>query len=234
MMKVLRSQDRGHANHGWLDSYHTFSFADYFDPQRMGFGSLRVINEDRIEGGAGFPLHPHRDMEIVTYMVEGSLAHRDTLGNEEAIGPGELQRMTAGTGIRHSEFNASKTQPAHLLQIWILPEREDLEPGYEQKSFAEALEKSSLVLAASREGRDGSLKIHQDLDLWMSRPKAGERQDFPLRPGRAAWVQVVRGQVKVADQELRAGDALALVGEERLSLSAQENAEMLIFDLSAK
>jgi hypothetical protein len=232
MKQILRSQDRGHANHGWLDSYHSFSFADYYNPSLMGFRSLRVINEDRVAGGGGFPLHPHHDMEIITYMVDGTLAHRDTMGNNAVIKVGEVQQMSAGTGLRHSEFNPSPDKGAHLLQIWIMPSKHGVQPTYDQKSFVESLEKTSLVLAVSGDGREGSIRINQDAEMWIARPGKGERLEFPLRAERGAWVQVVRGEVEIDGETLKAGDAYAVTEVNALAFQALENSEMLIFDLA--
>jgi len=230
MIDVIRSDSRGAADHGWLKSKHTFSFADYHNPSMMGFGKLRVINEDWIEPGKGFGTHPHRDMEIVTYMVEGALEHKDSMGNGSVIRPGELQRMTAGTGVLHSEFNASQTDKAHLLQIWILPERNGLEPGYEQKLFPVEDKRNRWRLVGSRDGRDGSLTIHQDVNLCSTVLDAGKSIDYSFEGRRRGFVHVVRGTVEIEDEELHAGDALAIVDHASLSIRAKANAELLLFD----
>lgn len=233
MLQLRRAEERGHANHGWLDSHHTFSFANYHDPRFMGFRKLRVINEDRVQPSRGFGTHPHRDMEILSYVIEGGLQHSDSMGNGSVIKPGDVQRMTAGTGVTHSEFNASKVEPVHFLQIWILPERSGLTPGYEQKYFSEADKKGNLRLVASRDGRDGSVTIHQDLNLYASVLGSGETLAQPIVAGRHAWVQVVRGEVKVNDQPLRAGDGAALSEEAMLRLEGQAGGgEVLVFDLA--
>ena len=232
MIQVRPSAQRGHAERGWLKSYHTFSFADYYDPRHMGFQALRVINEDWIAAGKGFGTHPHDNMEIVTYVVEGALAHRDSTGTQEEIRPGEVQRMSAGTGITHSEFNASDTEPVHLLQIWLLPERRGITPGYEQKAFPEAEKRGKLRLVASRDGRDGSVTIHQHVDLFASLLEPGESVTHPLLPGRHAWLQVVKGAITVNGQALSGGDGAAISEEESLTISAQEPAEFLLFDLN--
>ena len=232
MLYVRRSQDRGHANHGWLDSYHTFSFADYHDPKFMGFSVLRVINEDRISGGNGFPTHPHRDMEIITYIIEGALQHEDTLGTKAVIKPGDVQRMSAGTGIRHSEYNALENQPTHLLQIWLLTEKNGIPPGYEQKNFNERLSNGQLNLVASRDGREGSITVHQDVSLFAARVSAGAQLEHKLEKGRSCWVQVVKGAIETTSGEtLRPGDGLAVTGESRVKLAASGDAELLLFDL---
>lgn len=231
MKQVLRSNQRGHANHGWLDSYHTFSFADYYNPSMMGFRNLRVINQDRVAGGAGFPMHPHRNMEIITYMVDGALEHRDSMGSRKIVRPGEVQRMSAGRGVRHSEMNPA-AEEAHLLQIWIEPDANDIEPEYEQKSFAEALEKKSLVLAVSKDGRDGSMKIHQDADLWVAKTAADETVEFGLENGRSLWLQLVRGEVDVEGETLKPGDALTVSGQSRVSVLSRDKSEFLVFDLA--
>lgn len=231
MKQVLRSNQRGHANHGWLDSYHTFSFADYYNPSMMGFRNLRVINQDRVAGGAGFPMHPHRNMEIITYMVDGALEHRDSMGSRKIVRPGEVQRMSAGRGVRHSEMNPA-AEEAHLLQIWIEPDANDIEPEYEQKSFAEALEKKSLVLAVSKDGRDGSMKIHQDADLWVAKTAADETVEFGLEKGRSLWLQLVRGEVDVEGETLKPGDALTVSGQSRVSVLSRDKSEFLVFDLA--
>jgi redox-sensitive bicupin YhaK (pirin superfamily) len=232
-MITLRPSDaRGRTEIGWLDSRHTFSFGDYYDPAHMGFRSLRVVNEDWVRPGAGFGTHPHRDMEIITYVVEGALQHRDSLGTGSVIRPGEVQRMTAGTGILHSEYNPSAADPVHLVQIWILPERRGLAPGYEQRAFAEAQRQDRLRLVAARDGRDGAVTIHRDVDLFAGLLSAGARVVHALRPGRAAWVQVLRGGVTVNGQTLRAGDGAAVTGEPAVELAAGEAAEVLVFDLA--
>lgn len=232
MKQVLRSEQRGHANHGWLDSYHTFSFADYYNPAMMGFGPLRVINQDRVAGGDGFGMHPHRDMEIITYMVDGAIEHQDSMGSRETVRPGEVQRMSAGTGVRHSEYNPDPKKEAHLLQIWIEPDVRGIEPEYEQKSFVEALEKKSLVLAVSKDGRDGSMKIHRDADLWIGKTSAGETVDLGLAKGRALWLQLVRGEVSVEGETLKPGDAIAINDQDRVSILSREKSEFLVFDLA--
>ena len=232
MIRRRASDERGHANHGWLDTYHTFSFADYHDPAQMGFRSLRVINEDRVRPGHGFGTHPHLDMEIVTYVLEGALAHQDSMGNGSTIRPHEVQRMSAGTGITHSERNASKTEAVHLLQIWILPERRGLAPGYEERTFPPEEKRGRLRLVASRDARDGSVTIHQDVDLFASNLEPGERVEHALRPGRHAWIQVARGALAVNGVALAAGDGAAASDEARLSISATEPSELLVFDLA--
>jgi len=227
----IRPRDRrGHAEHGWLDSWHTFSFADYYDPTYMGFSVLRVINEDFVAPGKGFPTHGHRDMEIVTWILEGALEHKDSLGSGSVIRPGEVQRMSAGTGIRHSEFNPSKTEPVHLLQIWLLPDRQGVTPGYEQKRFDDAELANRLRLLASPDGAAGSVTIHQDARLYVARLDRTELT-HALAPGRRAWVQVARGEVALNGQLLAAGDGAALENEATVSLAAADGAEVLLFDL---
>lgn len=231
MITVRRSEERGHASRGWLESYHTFSFADYYDPRHEQFRDLRVINEDWIAPGQGFGTHPHRDMEIVTVVLEGALAHRDSLGTGSTIRPGEVQRMSAGTGIAHSEFNASDSEPVHLLQIWLLPERAGLEPGYEQKAFP--TDGAPLQLLAARDGRGGAVTIHQDAELYRARLAPGESALHALRPGRHAWLQVTSGTLTVNGTNLRAGDGAAVSDETELRLSANgAPAEALLFDLA--
>lgn len=231
MIKIRRTSERGHFDHGWLKTYHTFSFADYHDPDWMGFRVLRVINEDWVQPGKGFGTHPHRDMEIITYVLEGALEHKDSMGNGSAIIPGEVQRMSAGTGVTHSEFNHSKKEPVHLLQIWILPEKRGITPGYEQKMFSAEEKTGRLRLIASRDGREGSVKIHQDVNLFATTLKTGEKVELKLEPGRHAWVQVARGQVSVNGENLEAGDGAALTQEKSVVLSGRSESEALLFDL---
>ena len=232
MIQLRKANERGHAQHGWLDSYHSFSFADYYDPRHMGFRSLRVINEDRVAPGRGFPTHPHRDMEIVSYVLDGSLSHKDSMGTGSVIKPGDVQRMSAGTGVLHSEFNASNEDQVHFLQIWLLPERRNLPPGYEQKTFDEAQKRGKLRLVASRDGRDGSVTIHQDVALYAGLFDAGEKAEHSLSPGRHAWVHVARGSARVNGLELGAGDAAQLSEEERVSIEGVSGGEVLVFDLA--
>jgi redox-sensitive bicupin YhaK (pirin superfamily) len=232
MIQIRKAAERGHFDHGWLDTYHTFSFSDYYDPAHMGFRSLRVINDDRVAPGQGFGMHGHRDMEIITYVLEGALAHRDTLGNGSVLRPGELQHMTAGTGVRHSEFNPSDTAWVHLYQIWLLPDRQSLTPGYEQKAFSDEERRGRLRLVASPTGENGSLTIHQDARLYLSTLQAGETVAHALKPGRHAWLQVLRGQVSLNGQGLATGDGAAVSAEERLQITAEGNAEVMLFDLA--
>ena len=231
MMKIRKSNERGRANHGWLDTYHTFSFANYFDPQHMGFRSLRVINDDTVLGGGGFDTHPHRDMEIITYVLDGALQHRDSMGHEAVMRAGDVQRISAGTGIQHSEFNASERDPVHLLQIWMLPERKGLTPGYAEKSFASA-HTGQLTLLTSKDGRDGSIRINQDADLFLAKLKAGDKVAHPLPPGRHAWVQVAEGEVTVNGHPLTAGDGAALSDEPAVEITGRAPAQVLVFDLN--
>jgi redox-sensitive bicupin YhaK (pirin superfamily) len=232
MIQIRKSEDRGHAQHGWLDSRHTFSFADYYDPRFMGFRALRVINEDRIEPGRGFGTHPHRDMEIVSYVIEGALAHKDSMGTGSTIKPGDVQRMSAGTGVTHSEFNPSPAELVHFLQIWLLPERNELPPSYEQRKFPEGERRNTLRLVASRDARAGSVRVHQDVDLYASLLSGGAAVELALRPTRHAWVQVVRGDVAVNGTPLAAGDGAALNDERRVRLEAGSETELLLFDLA--
>ena len=233
MLQVIRANQRGHADHGWLNTYHTFSFADYYNPQMMGFRSLRVINEDRVTGGQGFGTHGHADMEILSYVVEGAIAHKDSIGSEEVLRPHEWQRMTAGTGIRHSEYNPSKTDKLHFYQIWILPEKEDLEPGYEQKMFAPEEKSGKLKLVASKEGRDGSLKINQDVSVYNSILQKDEEVSYDLAENRYAWVQVVKGALEIKGEKLNASDGAAISKEKLLNIKATENnTEFILFDLA--
>jgi quercetin 2,3-dioxygenase len=232
MITVRPADERGIADHGWLDSRHTFSFADYYDPEHMGFRALRVINDDRVAPGGGFPTHPHRDMEILTYVLDGALEHRDSLGTGSVIRPGDVQVMSAGTGIRHSEFNHSKDEPVRLLQIWMLPEREGLAPRYDQKAFPDAETKGKLRLVASRDGREGAVTIFQDIDLYAAKLAAGERVAHELKTGRHAWVQMARGRAKVNGKALEEGDGVAVSSERRLEIEGVDGAELLLFDLA--
>ena len=231
MMNIRKSGERGHANHGWLDSYHTFSFADYYDPKHTNFRALRVINEDFIAPGMGFGTHPHSDMEIITYIVKGALQHRDSMGNSAVMRAGDIQRISAGSGIMHSEFNASKSEPVHLLQIWLVPDQKGVEPGYVENSFAKA-ERGTLHLATSKTGRDGSIPIHQDADLYFSKLDAGQKTGLALRPGRHAWLQLIEGELDANGSRLKAGDAAGFSQTDALKLSAVDSAHFLLFDLN--
>lgn len=230
---IRRSQERGHANHGWLDSYHTFSFADYYDPRHMHFRSLRVINEDWVSGGQGFGMHPHRDMEIITYVLEGGLQHRDSMGNGSIIRPGDFQYMSAGTGVQHSEFNPDKNATVHLLQIWIMPDERGVKPTYAEKPMAKA-EAGKLHLITSKSGRDGSISIHQDADLYLARFAGGETIAHELKSGRGAWLQVAEGSVTLNGTVLQQGDAASVKADSDtpLALSATGSAQVLLFDLA--
>jgi redox-sensitive bicupin YhaK (pirin superfamily) len=233
MLTLRKSEDRGRANFGWLDSRHSFSFGHYYDPAHMGFGPLRVINDDRVAGGGGFPTHPHQDMEIISYVLEGGLAHRDSIGNGSVIRPGDVQRMSAGTGIRHSEFNESKSDKAHFLQIWILPERDGLAPSYEQKAFTAAEKRGRLRLVGSRDGRDGSVTIHQDVDLYATLLDEGGSVGHTLREGRIGWVQMARGTATLNGEQLRPGDGVAIDSAGPLELvGTSDDAELLLFDMA--
>ncbi|MFZ5791672.1 MAG: pirin family protein [Pseudomonadota bacterium] len=232
MLTIRPSEARGRARFDWLDSRHSFSFGQYFDPAHMGFRALRVINEDRVVPGGGFATHGHADMEIVSYVLEGALEHKDSLGSGTVIRPGEVQRMTAGTGIQHSEYNPSRIEPVHFLQIWILPERKGLRPSYEQKAFLEADRRGRLCLVASRDGRDGSLTVHQDVSLYASLLGRGQRVEHSFAPGRHGWIQVVRGEILADDQPLKAGDGAAISDEAVISLEGKGEAELLLFDLA--
>ncbi|HET7133671.1 MAG TPA: pirin family protein [Gammaproteobacteria bacterium] len=231
MLNIRRANERGHAEHGWLDSRHTFSFADYYDPKFMGFGPLRVINEDRVQPGEGFGTHSHRDMEIISYVLEGELAHKDSMGNGSVIRPGDVQRMSAGTGVTHSEFNHSPSELVHFLQIWILPERERMRPSYEEKHFDDADKRGRLKLVASGDGRDGSVVIHQDVALYAALLENGERVEHALADGRRAWAQVTRGSVQVNGETLVAGDGAAISAQPAVEIVGADNAEVLLFDL---
>jgi redox-sensitive bicupin YhaK (pirin superfamily) len=232
MITVRKAQERGHAQHGWLDSFHTFSFADYYDPEHMGFRALRVINEDRVAGGQGFGKHSHRDMEILSYVLEGGLEHKDSMGTGEVIRPGDLQRMTAGTGVTHSEFNASQREPVHFLQIWLMPDRRGITPSYEQKAFPRQDKTGRLRLVASPEGADSSVTIHADARVFAGLFDAGQTAEHPLAAGRHAWVHVVRGTARVNGTELGAGDAVALSNERLVRIEGVDASELLVFDLA--
>src|SRR5947208_481971 len=232
MITIRKSEDRGHFDFGWLDTYHTFSFDQYYDPTHMHFRSLRVINEDRVAAAHGFPMHSHQDMEIITYILSGALEHRDSMGNGSVIRPGDVQRMTAGTGVSHSEFNPSRTEPCHLLQIWIMPGARNLTPGYEQKFFAGDELTGRLRLIASRDGKDGAVTINQDANVYAALLKADQSINHPLDADRYAWLQLARGALEVNDAHLRAGDGAAIKKESRVTISAAEDSEFLLFDLA--
>lgn len=232
MITIRPSNERGRTRLQWLDSRHTFSFDRYYDPRHMGFRALRVINEDRVEPGTGFGMHPHRDMEILTWVLEGALEHKDSTGASSVIHPGELQRMSAGTGITHSEYNPSQTEPVHLLQIWILPERRGLEPEYEQRSFDMGAARGRWLLIASRDGRDGAATVHQDVELYVARLEPNQQITYSLNPDRHAWVQVARGSVTLNAMALNQGDGAAVSQERELRLAGIESAEVLLFDLA--
>jgi len=233
MFQVTRAEDRGHTEVGWLNSHHSFSFGDFYNPQKMGFRALRVINEDVVHAGMGFGTHPHRDMEIISYVLNGQLSHKDSMGNGSVIKPGDVQRMSAGTGVLHSEHNASQSDEVHFLQIWIVPEEKGIQPGYEQKSFSEEDRRGKLRLLASRDGRDGSVTVHQDVSLYGTVLSQGERLEFNLAQGRHAWVQVARGTAVVNGQALKAGDGVAISDAKALELRADgDTAELLLFDLA--
>jgi quercetin 2,3-dioxygenase len=232
MLQLRKSDERGHFNHGWLDTHFTFSFADYYDPKHLHFRTLRVMNDDRVAPGAGFPEHPHRDMEIVTYVLEGALEHRDSMGTGAVVKAGDVQYMSAGSGVTHSEFNPSKTEPLHLLQIWMFPEEKGLEPVYGQKSFSEKDKRGNLRLVASPDGRDGSIKIRQDNDLYATILGKGETVKLTLKPARHAYVQVARGSVKLNGTELAEGDGAAISEEKTIELTGVKDAEVLVFDLA--
>ncbi|HEX9674027.1 MAG TPA: pirin family protein [Burkholderiales bacterium] len=231
MLTVRKAQERGHANHGWLDSWHTFSFADYYDPAEMGYGTLRVINDDKVEPGQGFGMHGHRDMEIITYVLEGALEHKDSMGNGSVIRPGNVQRMSAGTGVRHSEFNPSREERVHLLQIWIEPKFTGVRPGYEEKEFSPAEKTGRLRLIASPDGREGSVTIHQDALVYAALLDGKNAVAHALAPGRRAYVHVARGAVKLNGIELKGGDGVKIAGENELEFSGARQAELLLFDL---
>jgi redox-sensitive bicupin YhaK (pirin superfamily) len=233
MLQVIKSNERGHADHGWLNTYHTFSFADYYNPEMMGFRALRVINEDRVAAGRGFGTHGHNDMEILSYVVEGAIAHKDSTGGEEILRPNEWQRMTAGTGIRHSEYNPSDTENLHFYQIWILPEKEDLQAGYEQKMFAPKEKSGKLKLIASRDAHDGSLKINQDVSVFDSILNEGEEISYDLTEERHAWLQVVKGALELNGEKLQTSDGAGAREEKLLKIKALENdTEFILFNLA--
>jgi redox-sensitive bicupin YhaK (pirin superfamily) len=232
MLTVRRSEDRGHADHGWLNAYHSFSFADYYDPQHMNFGSLRVINEDRVQPGRGFGQHGHRDMEIITYILDGALEHKDSMGNGSVIRPGDVQRMSAGSGVMHSEYNHSQSEMVHLLQIWITPRITGMRPGYEEKHFDAADKRGKLRLIAAPDGRDGAVTIHQDAFVYASLLDPGDALDHTLAAGRKAYVHVARGTVHVNGETLKAGDGAKIAGESRISFTGAKDAEVLLFDMA--
>jgi quercetin 2,3-dioxygenase len=232
MLKIRRADTRGHAHHGWLQSHHTFSFADYFDREHMGFRALRVLNDDRVAPGAGFPPHPHRDMEIVTYVLEGAIAHKDSMGNGSVVKAGDVQRMSAGTGVTHSEYNASRSDPLHFLQIWIVPDRSGRAPGYEQRAFSPGELAGTLRLVASPDGADGSLTLGQDVRIFAAKLGADDRVRHAIAPGRHAYVHVARGSLSLGGQALGPGDGAALSEETELVLSEGDGAEVLVFDLA--
>jgi len=232
MILVRHAQERGRADHGWLDTRHTFSFADYYDPKYMGFRNLRVINEDRVQPGQGFPTHGHRDMEIVSYVLAGALEHKDSLGTGSVIRPGDVQRMSAGTGVRHSEYNHSKDEPVHFLQVWISPERQGLEPGYEQKHFSDGEKRGRLRLIAARDGTGGSVTINADARVYAALLEPGQRVSHALGEDRHAWIQVTRGAVTLDGQPLVHGDGAGVSGEPGLTIASAAGAEVLLFDLA--
>ena len=231
-MMIRRSHERGHTDHGWLDSHHTFSFADYYDPEHMGYRALRVINEDRVAPGGGFPTHSHRDMEILSYVLAGGLGHKDSMGNGSVIRPGDVQRMSAGTGVQHSEFNHSKTEPVHFFQIWLFPDQRGLAPGYEEKHFDDDAKRGRLKLVASRDGRDGSVIVHQHADLYSALLGAGDEVTHATDRTRKGWVQVASGAVAVNGEPLAAGDGAAIAYEDNVAIRASADSELLLFDMA--
>ena len=233
MMTVRHSEDRGHAQHGWLESYHTFSFANYYDPKFVGFRALLVINEDRVEGGRGFSRHGHEDMTILSYVVEGALEHKDSLGDGSVLKPGDVQVISAGTGIAHSEFNASKADPVHFLQIWIVPSKRGLTPSYSEKHFSGTDRAGHLKLIGSQSGQEGSVILHQDVNLFASILESGKQVGYPIRSGRALWLQLIQGQLQVNGTVVHAGDGLSVEDEKQVSIRADKRAEFLLFDLGA-
>lgn len=232
MIKLRKHEDRGHVDHGWLDTRHTFSFGSYRNPEQMGFRSLRVINEDRVSPGQGFGTHGHRDMEIFSYVLDGALEHRDSIGNGSVLRRGMLQRMSAGTGIQHSEFNHSASEPVHFYQIWLIPERNGLEPGYEEMDFSGEQQYNQFQLIAARDGREGVLMVHQDVELHLARIMAGQSVAYELPTGRHAWIQVLRGAVRLNEHTMQAGDGAAVLEETGLTIQAEQEAEVLLFDLA--
>lgn len=232
MFKVRKSNQRGHFNHGWLNTFHTFSFGEYFDPEHMGFRNLRVINEDFVKPGQGFPTHGHKNMEIITYIIEGALEHKDSMGNNSVIRPGEVQRMTAGKGVLHSEFNPSATESVHLLQIWILPNQERLSPGYEQKMFSFESRKNNLKCVASKESKDGSVKINQDVEIFATQLEKGKKIQCHLSKGGYGWLQLIKGVVQVEGNALMAGDGLQIENEKSFTIVSEDHSEFLLFDLN--
>lgn len=233
MINIRKAADRGKVNLGWLDSKHTFSFGDYYDPAHMGFGHLRVINDDTVEPGQGFGTHGHKDMEIISYIIDGALEHKDSMGNGAIMRQGEVQRMTAGTGVTHSEFNSSPHDRVHFLQIWILPESPSLRPGYEQKNFPDDAKRDQLRLVASRDGRDGALTVHQNVDIYASQLSAGTTLTHTLGDGRQAWLQIVHGDVRVDDAQLTTGDGAAITGQSTIAIAAGQDSEFILFDVPA-
>ncbi len=232
MLQLRKSEERGLGNHGWLRSRHTFSFAEYYDPKHMGFRSLRVINEDRIAGGTGFGAHPHRDMEIISYVISGALEHQDSMGNKTLIRPGEVQRMTAGTGVVHSEYNAMADEETHFFQIWVRPKAPGGNPSYGQKNFENELSSQKLTLVISQDARDGSIGIKQDADLYISRLNKSDEVELKLRQGRGIWIQVIKGELEVNGQAIATGDALSFENEELVRIKAQDSSEFFLFDLA--
>jgi redox-sensitive bicupin YhaK (pirin superfamily) len=233
MITIRKAADRGHTNIDWLDSHHSFSFGDYYDPRQMGFGPLRVINDDRVAPGGGFGAHPHRDMEIISYIVSGALEHKDSLGTGSVIRPGDVQRMTAGSGIRHSEFNPSRTEPVHFLQIWIQPNEKNLTPSYEQITLADSAKRGVLRLIASQDGRNESVTIHQNADVYASLLSPGQEVKHSIANGRGAWLQIIRGAASVNGNPLQTGDGAALEQEQQIEIRATEETELLLFDVAA-
>lgn len=231
MISVRKSGDRGHANHGWLDTYHSFSFANYYDPNFMGFSVLRVINEDKIDAGTGFGTHPHQDMEIITYVVEGALAHKDSMGNSTVILPGEVQRMSAGTGIRHSEYNHAENLATHLFQIWILPEKKGITPSYDQKSFLDSFTDNNFVLVASHDGKNNSVSLSQDINMYVLKSKSGGKMTYDILNKRNIWIQIIIGQLNVNEIQASAGDGIAIKELENIVLQWTAGTEFIFFDL---